>query len=273
MLTAPFLRLVMAFSGLLAVCGCSPFATRSELTAAQNQCRKLNEQVIAQQGEIATLNTHRRDVENNLERSERELAALDKQNQANLARIANYEREREQLYTRLGIRGGGLPAGVGAQLADLARRFPQLHFDPATGMSKLDTDVLFATGEAELRPEARDMLTQFAGVVRSPEASGLRLMIIGHTDNEPIIGPEVRQQYPNNWHLSAGRALKVADFLRACGVPESRMGVAGFGQFQPVVANNSSGSRQENRRVELFLIAPEVPVVGLTETVTGVYKR
>ena len=264
--------LTLALCGLLSASGCSPFVPRSQLTAAQTQCRRLNEQVLAQQGEIAGLNTHRREVEDNLIKSERELAALDKQNQANLARLANYEREREQLYSRLGVRGGGLPSGVGAQLAELAKRFPQLHFDPQTGMSKLDTDVLFATGEAELRPEAREMLTQFAGILRSKDAAGLRLMVVGHTDNERIVGPEVRQEFPNNWHLSAGRALKVADFLRACGVPEKRMGVAGYGQYQPLVANTSSGSRQENRRVELFLIAPEVPVVGWTETVTSVYR-
>ncbi|MCE9554198.1 MAG: OmpA family protein [Planctomycetes bacterium] len=264
--------LTLALCGLLSACGCAPFVSHSQLTAAQTQCRRLNEQVMAQQGEIAGLNTHRREVEDNLIKSERELAALDKQNQAHLAQLANYEREREQLYSRLGVRGGALPAGVGAQLAELAKRFPQLHFDPQTGLSKLDTDVLFATGDAELRPEARDMLTQFAGILRSKDAAGLRLMVVGHTDNERIVGPEVRQEYPNNWHLSAGRALKVADFLRACGVPESRMGVAGYGQYQPLVANNSSGSRQENRRVELFLIAPEVPVVGWTETVTSVYR-
>lgn len=264
--------LTLALCGLLSACGCAPFVPRSQMTACQTQCRRLNEQVLSQQGEIAGLNTHRREVEDNLIKSERELAALDKQNQANLARLANYEREREQLYSRLGVRGGELPPGVGAQLAELAKRFPQLHFDPQTGMSKLDTDVLFATAEAELRPEAREMLTQFAGILRSPEAAGLRLMVVGHTDNERIVGPEVRQEFPNNWHLSAGRALKVADFLRASGVPETRMGVAGYGQYQPVVANTSSGSRQENRRVELFLIAPEVPVVGWTETVTSVYR-
>ena len=114
--------LTLALCGLLSASGCSPFVPRSQLTAAQTQCRRLNEQVLAQQGEIAGLNTHRREVEDNLIKSERELAALDKQNQANLARLANYEREREQLYSRLGVRGGGLPSGVGAQLAELAKR-------------------------------------------------------------------------------------------------------------------------------------------------------
>jgi len=262
---------ILVLCVLPAAVGCGPLVTRSQYAACQTQCQRLSEQMLAQQSEIAALNTHRRDVEDNLIKSERELAALDKQNQANLARIANYEREREQLYARVGGRPG-VPVGVSAQLAALAKRFPQLHFDPQTGMSKLDTDVLFETAKADLRPEAREMLTQFAGVLRSPEASGLRLMVVGHTDNERIVGPDVRQEFPNNWHLSAARALTVADFLRACGVPERQMGVAGYGQYQPVAANSSSGNRQENRRVELFLVAPEVPVVGMTETVTGVYR-
>ena len=39
--------------------------------------------------------------------------------------------------------------------------------------------------------------------------------------------------------LSAGRALAVADRLRKAGIPEERMGVAGFGQFQPISPNDT----------------------------------
>src|SRR5689334_23159040 len=118
MATSPLPRLTLALCGLLAASGCAAFVPRSELASAQAQCRRLNEEVRAQQGEVARLNTHRREIEDNLIRSERELAALDKQNKANEARLANYEREREQLYGRLGGHGGaGLPPGVGAQLA------------------------------------------------------------------------------------------------------------------------------------------------------------
>ena len=64
-------RLILALCGLLATCGCAPFVPRSQLTAAQTQCRRLNEQVMAQQGEIAGLNTHRREVEDPLRAAHR----------------------------------------------------------------------------------------------------------------------------------------------------------------------------------------------------------
>src|SRR5262249_33609792 len=155
------------------------------------------------------------------------LAALDRENKANLQRLANYERERDQLYNRFAGRSA-VPSGISDQLAALSRRYPSLHFDPQSGASKLDTDVLFATAQADLKPEARQMLTEFSAILRSPQAAGLRLMIVGHTDDERIRGAEVREEFPNNWHLSAHRALAVADFLRATGVPEGRMGVAGL---------------------------------------------
>ncbi|MCE9546952.1 MAG: OmpA family protein [Planctomycetia bacterium] len=256
---------------VLAAGGCT-WMPESQFSAVQARFRRLSEQTDSQQSEIANLNAHRRSVEDQLIAAERELAALDKQNKANVQRLAVYEQERQALYRKLSGTGGRLPAGVSDQLAALARRYPFLNYDPQTGVGKLDTDVLFNTAEAQLLPDAKEMLTQFAGILRSPDAKGLRLMVVGHTDNERIKGPDVREEYPNNWHLSAGRALAVADFLRVCGVSETQMGVAGFGQYQPVAANNSGPERQKNRRVELFLVAPDVPVVGWTETLSTVYR-
>ena len=60
----------------------------------------------------------------------------------------------------------------------------------------------------------------------------------------------------------------VADRLRQSGIAEDRMGVAGFGQFQPISANDSVQSRQKNRRVEIFVLSPETPVVGWADTST-----
>jgi chemotaxis protein MotB len=147
-----------------------------------------------------------------------------------------------------------------------------LQYDPQTGISKLDTDVLFDSGDASLKPNADKMLREFADVFQAPEASQLKIMVVGHTDSQGIKGREVRSKYPDNWHLSAGRALSVADRLRKAGIPESRMGVAGFGQHQPLAANDTTESRQRNRRVEIFVVGPETPVVGWTETHGSVYR-
>jgi chemotaxis protein MotB len=156
----------------------------------------------------------------------------------------------------------GLPAGVNGQLAELAQRYPMLQFDARTGISKFDTDLLFDSGDAQLKPGADRMLSEFAEIFRSPEARDLKIMVVGHADAQGIKGREVRERYPTNWHLSAGRALAVADRLRKAGLPEDRMGVTGFGQYQPVSPNDTAEARQRNRRVEIFVLGPETPVVG-----------
>ncbi len=107
----------------------------------------------------------------------------------------------------------------------------------------------------------------------SPEASQLKIMVVGHADSQGIKGRELRERYPSNWHLSAGRALVVADQLRKAGIPEARMGVAGFGQFQPIASNDSEDTRLRNRRVEIYVLGPETPVVGWADTMSGTVYR
>ena len=44
--------------------------------------------------------------------------------------------------------------GRDLQLAELSRRYDWLAYDPEIGVSRFDTDVLFDSGEAELRADA-----------------------------------------------------------------------------------------------------------------------
>lgn len=263
--------LVLAAVMLTAATGCC-FVPGSRLSKCTQSSRELAEKNKALESELANLDAHNRKTAEQLGRAEEELASLDTQLRATEDRLANYENERSRLYRRFGRASGALPKGVGDQLERLSRKYPSLHYDPTSGISKLDTDVLFNEGDAELAPETRKMLSEFATILRSPEASDLRLMVAGHTDDRRIAGESTRDTYPNNLHLSAGRALAVADFLRASGVDSGRMGFAGFGSHQPIAANSTPGSRQKNRRVEVFLVAPDVPVVGWTETLTTIYR-
>ena len=132
-------------------------------------------------------------------------------------------------------------------------------------MSKCDIDVLFDSGQAELRPAARQMLVELAQVLQRSEAKDLKVMVVGHTDNQRIVGVSMRDKYPNNFHLSTARALAVADVLRSQGLSDQRIGIAGFGSHQPVADNQSSVDRQKNRRVEIFVMPRDVPVVGWGE--------
>ena len=170
------------------------------------------------------------------------------------------------------VAGGIVPPGLGARLAELAERYPILQYDPTTGISKFDTDLLFDSGDDRLRPGADRILAEFAQIFSSPEASHLKIMVVGHADSQGIKGRELRERYPTNWHLSAGRALIVADHLRHAGIPEARMGVAGFGQFQPISSNDTAEARGRNRRVEIFVLGPETPLVGWADTTASVYR-
>ena len=40
------------------------------------------------------------------------------------------------------------------------------------------------------------------------------------------------------------------------------MGAAGYSMYQPVVPNKDAPSRQKNRRVEIFVLAPDAAVAG-----------
>ena len=205
--------------------------------------------------EIENLKVHTHHVEDQLIRAEEDLARLEEQSGhgGKLARTA-------------------VPNGVSVHLADMAQRFPSLQYDERLGVCKLDTDLLFDSGDAELKPGAESILREFASVFQTPEARDLKIMVIGHADALGIKGREVRERYPSNWHLSAGRALAVADRLRKAGLPEDRMGVAGFGQYQPISPNDTAESRKKNRRVEIYVLGPETPVVGWTENHDTVYR-
>lgn len=236
-----------------ACCGCT-MVTQSKYSACQSQNRTLTEQSKAQLAEIENMKIHTRHVEDQLIRAEEDLARAEQKNGPDRTKVAR-----------------GLPDALSDRLADLASRYPNLQYDAKTGVSKLDTDLMFDSGDAELKPGADRILREFAEIFQSPEAGDLKIMVVGHSDALGIKGREVRERYPNNWHLSAGRALAVADRLRKAGIPESRMGVAGFGQFQPISSNESSETRQKNRRVEIFVLAPETPVVGWADT-SKVYR-
>ncbi len=199
-----------------------------------------------------------------------ERSALDKRE------LETYSRERDGLYQQfqdMAFGGGRMPPELSRQLVELSRRHPSLQFDPETGVSKLDTDILFDSGEAVLKPGAGRLLDDLVRVLRSPAAGNLKIMVAGHTDNQLVADRAVREKYPNNFHLSAARALAVADRLKRAGLPEQRMAVAGFGPCQPIASNASSQGRQQNRRVELFIMAPDVPLVGWSESTPSVYEK
>lgn len=252
-------------------CLCVP---RWQLTACQALNQNLTQQCRAQLAQMGNLQAHRREIEDRLIQTEEELALLEERVGLDRKQLVNYQQERAELHEQFkGLANGraSVPPEVTRQLAELSRRYPSLHFDPATGISKLDTDIVFNSGQAEIKPGADRVLADLVRVLNSPEARDLRVMVVGHTDNRGIAKKPTREKYPNNFHLSTARAHAVADLMHRQGLADQRLAVAGFASHQPIAPNVTLKDRQKNRRVEIFVLGRDVPVVGWTDSIPSVY--
>ena len=86
------------------------------------------------------------------------------------------------------------------------------------------------------------------------------ILVEGHTDDLPLQN-ELKEKYGSNWELSGQRAINVVKYLvYAQEIDPERIGAVAYGKFRPRVPNNSTENRAKNRRVEIVLLPPELPV-------------
>jgi chemotaxis protein MotB len=111
---------------------------------------------------------------------------------------------------------------------------------------QMANDVLFDSGQTEIKPGGQQALAQIATVLGS--LKGRKFQVAGHTDNVPIQTPK----FGSNWELSTARAVEVVRFLVAHGVKPEGLSAAGYGEFDPLAPNDAS-SRARNRRIEITL--------------------
>ncbi len=254
------------------------------MTCGQMACNLVPQRSL-QQSQLRTRQLYEQNKALAMEReqSNQSVAALaaEKQRLANLnaklerdinisnERLGNLNSERSQLqqrYASLLNRAKNQPNPLSAEttrrLEELHNKFPEFEFDPQTGVSKFRSDILFTSGSAQLKTAAGAPLREFAEILNSGEAQRLNILVVGHTDDKPIAKASTRTKHPTNWHLSTNRANSVVVALSKFGLKEARMGVAGYSMFQPVVPNKDSNTRQQNRRVEIFVLAPDAVVAG-----------
>ena len=148
------------------------------------------------------------------------------------------------------------------RLEELRRKYKDFDFDPQTGVSKFSTDLLFTSGSDEVQNTAKQVLEEFAQIMNQGDARGLKVLVSGHTDDKAVSRKATADRHHDNMGLSAHRALSVMRALRKSGISENRMGISGYGPHQPVEANSSEPQRQKNRRVEIYVLAPDTPVAS-----------
>ncbi len=222
---------------------------------------------LSQQNQM--LASERNQLMSDRQQLEQRAAALESSLSAANSRLDNLNSERSQLQqkvvslmNRAGNQKSPLSNDATRRLEDLKRRYPDFDFDPATGVSKFSNDILFPSGSAEIKPNALPLLNEFAAIMNQGDARALNILVVGHTDDQAISKQATANRHPTNWHLSTNRANSVVLMLSKAGLKEGRMGAAGYSKYQPVTANKDPGARQKNRRVEIFVLAPDASVAG-----------
>ena len=176
-----------------------------------------------------------------------EIAALEKT-------IAEQKGLIERLNAQLLKGPSALPPLLSEQLRKFAEGSDMVEFDEDKGMLKFKSDLLFASGSAEVSESAQGAVKTLAQIMGSAEAQNFDIIIAGHTDDQPI--KYSKAQHPTNWHLSAHRAIGVLQELTKDGVAPQRMSVRGFGEYRPTAANEAGNKgNPANRRVEIYIVA------------------
>lgn len=108
-----------------------------------------------------------------------------------------------------------------------------------------DSGILFDVDKATLKPASMENLKKLATILQKyPDTN---ILLEGHTDNT---GSD-----EHNLELSRLRAQAVANYLATLQVSSTRFSIMGYGETQPIAANETVEGRQANRRVDLAVMA------------------
>ncbi|MBI9073191.1 MAG: OmpA family protein [Melioribacteraceae bacterium] len=109
-------------------------------------------------------------------------------------------------------------------------------------------DIIFSSGEAELKTESQRLLKDLAKIIKELPNE---VRIEGHTDNLPINST----RYPSNWHLSVERATNTAYYLMENeGIDPAKVSIVGFSSYKPLASNSTPEGRAMNRRVDIVIL-------------------
>jgi chemotaxis protein MotB len=213
---------------------------------ADHHIEELDKKIVDLESEMAvyqeSVASKTKEFQDKLAERKSEIEALRKQRAQIEANLKQYRGLREAFEKM-----------IGAGELEVYRRHGRI-------MVALPSSVLFASGKADLSAPGQRAVAQVAQVLAKLE--GRRFLVAGHTDNVPIRA----SRFQDNWDLSAARATMVTRTLIENGMPPTSVAAAGYGEHDPLKANDSSDNRKRNRRIEIILMPnidelPELPEV------------
>ncbi len=213
-------------------------AEREVSARAKTRLELLNQQILALRQQLARIETALEATE--AKDREQSVVISDLGRRLNLAlaqKVEELERYRSEFFGRLRE-----VLGERTDVTIVGDRFV------------FQSEVLFASGSAELSGEGKVQLATFATTLleiagKIPDELPWILRVDGHTDRIPIS----TAAFPSNWELSSARANSVVKFLVSHGVSPIRLAATGFAEHQPIDTGDSDGAYRRNRRIELKL--------------------
>ena len=116
------------------------------------------------------------------------------------------------------------------------------------------SEVFFDSGKDVIRASGKESIRKVAEVLNR-DVPDSNVAIEGYTDNQLI----KYSGWKTNWELSSARALAVLHyFVDDCKVNPARLSANGYGEFRPVVANDTEENMQKNRRVEIVILPSKI---------------
>jgi len=188
------------------------------------------------------------------------IANLTSQNASMQTTLDELNRKYGDAMNNMGKLGTALPIPLTNDLTAFAQANPDLvEFDSARGIVKFKSDLTFALGSADVKPEAKSAIARFAQILNGPSAANYELLVAGHTDNVRVNNPAtISAGHKDNWYLSAHRAISVGKELMGHNTSPQRIGVIGYADQRPAADNGSDAGRSKNRRVEVLILPTTV---------------
>ena len=224
---------------MVAAAGCGP--SKDEFAAAQRDAQQNKQKYDEESAKRAALEKQAADLQQQTAAQQQqlnELAATSKKLEAEKGELAAKSAQYEQLNMSLQKE---IQAGQ-VELTELRGKMTV----------KLKDKVLFSSASASLNNQGKKALDAVAAAFK--DLKGKNVVVAGYTDDVPIGS---KSGFGDNWALSTARAVNVVRYLQEKGVPPSMMGAAGFSEYRPIVPNNSSANRSQNRRIEIALTAAD----------------
>lgn len=117
---------------------------------------------------------------------------------------------------------------------------------------EVDESILFDSGKAEIKDSSIHVLDTIATIIQETDNE---IVAEGNTDNVPVNNAK----YRSNWELSTERSLSIVRYLiEQKNINPNRISLKGYGEFNPIVPNDSDENRAKNRRVDILVVEERV---------------